>query len=80
MIVLEKELKSYKIAGKDGGITGVFGGRGESDMTEERIAHILSEASQMMKPALGIGSIDRDQDSRQSDDSRSPSQGQVCFL
>lgn len=71
-----KELKSYKIAGKDGGITGVFG-RGEADMTEERIAHILNEASQMMKPGLGMAA---DQDSRHSDDSRSPSHGQVSFL
>nr|XP_018911526.1 PREDICTED: homeobox protein cut isoform X2 [Bemisia tabaci] len=69
-VLLLKSLIPKK--GKDGGITGVFG-RGEADMTEERIAHILNEASQMMKPGLGMAA---DQDSRHSDDSRSPSHGQ----
>lgn len=45
----------------------MFGGRETGDMTEERIAHILSEASHLMKT----------EDSRSNDDSRSPTQPQV---
>jgi hypothetical protein len=40
-------------------------------MTEERIAHILSEASQMMKTQV--------EDSH-SNDSKSPNQGQVRYI
>jgi hypothetical protein len=55
--------------GKDTGIP-TFA-RGDADnMTEERIAHILSEASQMMKAQV--------EDSH-SNDSKSPTQGQVRY-
>lgn len=52
--------------GKDSGIPAMFAREGE--MTEERIAHILSEASQMMKTEDSLHS---------NDDSRSPTQPQV---
>ena len=56
--------------GKDTGIPAFA--RGDSDnMTEERIAHILSEASQMMKTQV--------EDSH-SNDSKSPNQGQVRYV
>jgi hypothetical protein len=56
--------------GKDTGIP-TFA-RGDADnMTEERIAHILSEASQMMKTQV--------EDSH-SNDSKSPNQGQVRYI
>lgn len=43
-------------------------GRAENDVTDERIVHILNEASQMMKP-------NQQQDETQSnDDSTSPNQ------
>ena len=55
--------------GKDTGIPAFA--RGDTDnMTEERIAHILSEASQMMKTQV--------EDSH-SNDSKSPNQGQVRY-
>ncbi|GLH04662.1 Cut [Gryllus bimaculatus] len=61
-VLLLKSLIPKK--GKDSGIPAF--GRGDADnMTEERIAHILSEASQMMKV----------EDSH-SNDSKSPNQGQ----
>jgi homeobox protein cut-like len=50
--------------------------RGDSDMTEERIAHILSEASHLMKSS----SLSQDQETRSNEDSKSPNRGQVCFL
>lgn len=55
--------------GKDTGIAAFARGDGDN-MTEERIAHILSEASQMMKTQV--------EDSH-SNDSKSPSQGQVRY-
>lgn len=56
--------------GKDTGIPAFA--RGDADnMTEERIAHILSEASQLMKTQV--------EDSH-SNDSKSPNQGQVRHL
>jgi hypothetical protein len=55
--------------GKETGIPAFA--RGDTDnMTEERIAHILSEASQMMKTQV--------EDSH-SKDSKSPNQGQVRY-
>lgn len=55
------------VSGKDTGIPPF--GRGDPDnMTEERIAHILSEASQMMKGQV--------EDSH-SNDSKSPNHAQV---
>jgi len=55
------------IAGKDSGIPTVMG-RSENDVTDERIVHILNEASQMMKP-------NQQQDDTQSnDESTSPNQ------
>lgn len=47
--------------------------RGDSDMTEERIAHILSEASHLMKSS----SHSQDQETRSNEDSKSPNRGQV---
>lgn len=47
--------------------------RGDSDMTEERIAHILSEASQLMNKS----SHNQDPDTRSNEDSKSPNRGQV---
>ena len=56
--------------GKDTGIPAFA--RGDADnMTEERIAHILSEASHMMKTQV--------EDSH-SNDSKSPNQGQVRYV
>jgi hypothetical protein len=55
--------------GKDTGIPAFARGDGDN-MTEERIAHILSEASQMMKTQV--------EDSH-SNDSKSPHQGQVRY-
>ncbi|XP_046682036.1 homeobox protein cut isoform X3 [Homalodisca vitripennis] len=54
-------------SGKDSGIPAMFA-RDTGDMTEERIAHILSEASHLMKT----------EDSHSNDDSRSPTQPQQC--
>jgi hypothetical protein len=55
--------------GKDSGIPAFA--RGDTDnLTEERIVHILSEASQMMKTQV---------DDSHSDGSKSPSQGQVRY-
>lgn len=58
--------------GKDsGGGVSVLAGRGaEAEMTEERIAHILSEASHMMKPQ-------HPEDTHSNDDSKSPNHPQV---
>lgn len=53
-------------SGKDPGIPAMFS-RESGEMTEERIAHILSEASHMMKT----------EDTHSNDDSRSPTQPQV---
>lgn len=48
-------------------------GRSENDVADERIVHILNEASQMMKP-------NQQQDDTQSnDDSTSPNQLNVNF-
>lgn len=55
-------------ANKDTGIPAMFG-RETGDMTEERIAHILTEASHLMKT----------EDSHSNDDSRSPTHPQVQF-
>lgn len=60
------------IIGKDTGIPAVFTRGDTSDMTEERIAHILSEASQLMKPQSH-------EDSHSNDDSKSPNHGQVSI-
>lgn len=49
-------LRKQWLTGKEGGAGGIpsFGGRpGEDNLTEERIAHILSEASQAMKGGPG---------------------------
>jgi homeobox protein cut-like len=54
------------IAGKDSGIPAVMG-RTENDVTDERIVHILNEASQMMKP-------NQQEDTQSNDDSTSPNQ------
>ncbi|XP_044738052.1 homeobox protein cut isoform X6 [Chrysoperla carnea] len=51
--------------GKDTGMP-TYGGRESSDMNEERIAHILNEASHLMKV----------EDTHSNDDSKSPSHGQ----
>lgn len=52
--------------------------RGDSDMTDERIVHILSEANHLMKT-----SHNQDQDLRSNEDSKSPNRVQVnesnCF-
>lgn len=48
--------------------------RGEADMTDERIAHILSEASHLMKSSQP----GQDPDTRSNEDSKSPNRGQVC--
>ncbi|XP_065201210.1 homeobox protein cut isoform X2 [Planococcus citri] len=73
-ILLLKSLipkKGYLFSsGKDPGMPNVFS-RGDSDMTEERIAHILSEATQMMNKS----SHNLDQDTRSNDDSKSPNRG-----
>lgn len=42
-------------------------GRTENDVTDERIVHILNEASQMMKP-------NQQDDTQSNDDSTSPNQ------
>lgn len=55
--------------GKDTGIPAFARGDGDN-MTEERIAHILNEASHMMKTQV--------EDSH-SNDSKSPHQGQVRY-
>lgn len=55
------------IAGKDSGIPAVMG-RTENDVTDERIVHILNEASQMMKPSQ------QQDDTQSNDDSTSPNQ------
>lgn len=48
-------------------------GRSDNDVTDERIVHILNEASQMMKP-------NQQQDDTQSnDDSTSPNQLNVKY-
>jgi homeobox protein cut-like len=61
------------IAGKDSGIPTVLG-RTENDVTDERIVHILNEASQMMKP-------NQQQDDTQSnDESTSPNQLIVIII
>jgi len=61
------------IAGKDSGIPTVMG-RTENDVTDERIVHILNEASQMMKP-------NQQQDDTQSnDESTSPNQLIVIII
>jgi len=61
------------IAGKDSGIPTVMG-RNENDVTDERIVHILNEASQMMKP-------NQQQDDTQSnDESTSPNQLIVIII
>jgi len=61
------------IAGKDSGIPTVMG-RTENDVTDERIVHILNEASQMMKP-------NQQQDDTQSnDESSSPNQLTVNII
>lgn len=43
-------------------------GRTENDVTDERIVHILNEASQMMKPNQ------QQEDTQSNDDSTSPNQ------
>lgn len=49
-------------------------GRSDNDVTDERIVHILNEASQMMKP-------NQQQDDTQSnDDSTSPNQLNVKYI
>ncbi|XP_073999127.1 homeobox protein, cut isoform X4 [Rhodnius prolixus] len=68
-VLLLKSLIPKK--GKDsGGGVSVLAGRGaEAEMTEERIAHILSEASHMMKPQ-------HPEDTHSNDDSKSPNHPQ----
>ncbi|KAF6216279.1 hypothetical protein GE061_000619 [Apolygus lucorum] len=66
-VLLLKSLIPKK--GKDGTSIGVLNRGPESEMTEERIAHILSEASHMMKPQPH-------EDSRSNDDSKSPNHPQ----
>ncbi|XP_044738048.1 homeobox protein cut isoform X2 [Chrysoperla carnea] len=62
-VMLLKSLIPKK--GKDTGMP-TYGGRESSDMNEERIAHILNEASHLMKV----------EDTHSNDDSKSPSHGQ----
>lgn len=65
----------YKIkiySGKDPGVGNVMGGRPESDMTEERIVHILNEASSYIKPQSKG-------ESPSNEDSQSPNHPQVIF-
>ncbi|VVC35490.1 Hypothetical protein CINCED_3A013569 [Cinara cedri] len=64
-VMLLKSLIPKK--GKDSGIPTVMG-RTENDVTDERIVHILNEASQMMKP------IQQQDDTQSNDDSTSPNQ------
>ncbi|XP_025410697.1 homeobox protein cut-like isoform X3 [Sipha flava] len=63
-VMLLKSLIPKK--GKDSGIPAVMG-RTENDVTDERIVHILNEASQMMKP-------NQQDDTQSNDDSTSPNQ------
>lgn len=48
-------------------------GRTENDVTDERIVHILNEASQMMKPNQ------QQEDTQSNDDSTSPNQLNVNY-
>lgn len=66
-VLLLKSLIPKK--GKDGTAMGVMPRGTESDMTEERIAHILNEASQMMKPQ-------QQDDTHSNEDSKSPNHPQ----
>lgn len=50
--------------------------RGDSDMTDERIAHILSEANNLMKSS----SHNQDHETRSNEDSKSPNRGQVLKI
>ncbi len=49
--------------------------RENNDITDERIAHILSEASNLMK-----SSHNQDHETRSNEDSKSPNRGQVTIL
>ncbi|XP_039297394.1 homeobox protein cut [Nilaparvata lugens] len=70
-VLLLKSLIPKKGKDTGAGIASVFS-RGDPDITEERIAHILNEASQLMKPQP-----QGHDDSRSNDDSKSPNHGQV---
>lgn len=47
-------------------------GRDDNGMGDDRIAHILSEASNMMKPSIGGSQHQHNDDSRSNDESDSP--------
>ncbi|XP_014293824.1 homeobox protein cut isoform X2 [Halyomorpha halys] len=66
-VLLLKSLIPKK--GKDGASMGVMSRGSENDITEERIAHILSEASHMMKPQ-------QHDETHSNEDSKSPNHPQ----
>lgn len=69
---MPKYIRFYFDLGKDGAPMGVMARGNEPEMTEERIAHILNEASHMMKPQ-------QQDDTHSNEDSKSPNHPQVLL-